>query len=161
MARVVLENADKVYPGGIVAASDVNLEIAAGEFMVLVGPSGCGKSTTLRMIAGLETITSGTVSIGDRVVNEVEPKDRNIAMVFQSYTLYPHMSVRDNMAFGLKLRKTRRTNSIRGWATRPTSSASPNCWTANPRPSPANSTSEWSSDEPSCATRTSFSSTSP
>ncbi len=106
MARVVMENAGKIYPGGVVAASDVSLQIADGEFVVLVGPSGCGKSTTLRMVAGLETVSSGTVSIGDRVVNDVEPKDRNIAMVFQSYALYPHMSVRDNMAFGLKLRKT-------------------------------------------------------
>jgi len=108
MAKVVLENAGKVYPGDVIAAADVNLDIADGEFVVLVGPSGCGKSTTLRMVAGLETVTSGTVSIGDRVVNDVEPRDRNIAMVFQSYALYPHMSVRDNMAFGLKLRKTPR-----------------------------------------------------
>jgi multiple sugar transport system ATP-binding protein len=105
MAKVVLEDAGKVYPGGIVAAADVNLEIADGEFVVLVGPSGCGKSTTLRLVAGLETASSGTITIGDRVVNDVEPRDRNIAMVFQSYALYPHMSVRDNMAFGLKLRK--------------------------------------------------------
>ncbi len=106
MARVLLENAGKTYPGGVMAAADVNLDIADGEFVVLVGPSGCGKSTTLRMVAGLETVTTGTVCIGDRVVNDVEPKDRNIAMVFQSYALYPHMSVRENMAFGLKLRKT-------------------------------------------------------
>ncbi|MBU0742534.1 sn-glycerol-3-phosphate ABC transporter ATP-binding protein UgpC [bacterium] len=105
MAKVVLKEAGKIYPGDIVAAADVNLEIDDGEFVVLVGPSGCGKSTTLRLVAGLETITSGTISIGDRVVNDVEPRDRNIAMVFQSYALYPHMSVRDNMAFGLKLRK--------------------------------------------------------
>ncbi len=105
MARVALENVTKEYPGGVIAARDVNLEIRDGEFVVLVGPSGCGKSTTLRMVAGLESITSGTVSIGDRVVNDVEPKDRDIAMVFQSYALYPHMSVRENMAFGLKLRK--------------------------------------------------------
>jgi len=106
MARVELDNVSKVYPGGILAAQDVNLDIADGEFVVLVGPSGCGKSTTLRMVAGLESITAGTVTIGDRVVNDVEPKDRDIAMVFQSYALYPHMSVRENMAFGLKLRKT-------------------------------------------------------
>ncbi len=106
MARVLLENVTKEYPGGVVAAADVNLDIADGEFTVLVGPSGCGKSTTLRMVAGLESITSGSVSIGDRVVNDVEPKDRDIAMVFQSYALYPHMSVRENMAFGLKLRGT-------------------------------------------------------
>jgi multiple sugar transport system ATP-binding protein len=88
-----------------VAVQDLNLEIADGEFMVLVGPSGCGKTTSLRMIAGLEEISEGTLRIGDRVVNDVPPKDRDIAMVFQSYALYPHMSVRDNMAFGLKLRK--------------------------------------------------------
>jgi len=105
MAEVTLKNVDKVYPGNVKAVSDFNMEIKDGEFVVLVGPSGCGKSTTLRMIAGLEEITAGTVSIGDRVVNDVPPKDRDIAMVFQNYALYPHMTVRDNMAFGLKLRK--------------------------------------------------------
>ena len=105
MAQVVLNGVNKFYPGGFRAVADVNLSIADGEFAVLVGPSGCGKSTTLRMIAGLESVSSGTVAIGDRVVNDVEPKDRNIAMVFQSYALYPHLSVRDNLAFGLKLRK--------------------------------------------------------
>lgn len=105
MAQVVLTGVNKVYPGGFRAVTDVNLSIADGEFAVLVGPSGCGKSTTLRMIAGLESVSSGTVAIGARVVNDVEPKDRNIAMVFQSYALYPHLSVRDNLAFGLKLRK--------------------------------------------------------
>ena len=104
MARVLLENVAKTYPGGVIAAADVDLDIPDGEFLVLVGPSGCGKSTTLRMVAGLESISHGTVSIGGRVVNDVEPRDRNIAMVFQSYALYPHMSVRENMAFGLKLR---------------------------------------------------------
>jgi multiple sugar transport system ATP-binding protein len=91
--------------GEFAAVKDLNLEIGDGEFMVLVGPSGCGKTTSLRMIAGLEEISDGTLRIGDRVVNDVPPKDRDIAMVFQSYALYPHMSVRDNMAFGLKLRK--------------------------------------------------------
>ena len=105
MARVVLDNVRKVYDDGFEAVHDVSLEVEDGEFVVLVGPSGCGKSTTLRMIAGLESITSGTLQIGDRVVNEVPPKDRDIAMVFQNYALYPHMSVYDNMAFGLKLRK--------------------------------------------------------
>ncbi len=105
MASVVLKNVDKVYPGDVKAVDDFNLDIEDGEFVVLVGPSGCGKSTTLRMVAGLEEITAGTISIGDRVVNDVPPKDRNIAMVFQNYALYPHMTVRDNMAFGLKLRK--------------------------------------------------------
>jgi multiple sugar transport system ATP-binding protein len=105
MASVSLKNLFKIYPGDVTAVSDVNLEINNAEFIVLVGPSGCGKSTTLRMIAGLEEISKGTISIGDRVVNDVAPKDRDIAMVFQNYALYPHMTVYDNMAFGLKLRK--------------------------------------------------------
>ncbi|MFC7327160.1 ABC transporter ATP-binding protein [Marinactinospora rubrisoli] len=106
MAKIVLENVDKVYSGGVKAVDDLNLEIADGEFMVLVGPSGCGKSTALRMIAGLEEISDGTLSIGDRVVNDLPPKNRDIAMVFQNYALYPHMTVEQNLAFGLKLRKT-------------------------------------------------------
>jgi multiple sugar transport system ATP-binding protein len=109
MSQVILESLSKVYPEkggpGVVAVKNINLEIADREFMVLVGPSGCGKSTTLRMIAGLEEISSGTVKIGGLVVNEVLPKDRDIAMVFQNYALYPHMTVYENMAFGLKLRK--------------------------------------------------------
>ncbi len=105
MAQVTLDKVSKTYPGGVVAVHPVDLHIPHGEFAVLVGPSGCGKSTTLRMIAGLEEITGGTVSIGGRVVNEVEPRDRNIAMVFQNYALYPHMDVRENLAFGLKMRK--------------------------------------------------------
>jgi multiple sugar transport system ATP-binding protein len=105
MAQVVLENVSKIYPGGIRAVKSADLTIQDAEFVVLVGPSGCGKTTTLRMIAGLEEISEGTVSIGDRVVNAVPPKDRDIAMVFQNYALYPHMSVYNNMAFGLKLRK--------------------------------------------------------
>jgi multiple sugar transport system ATP-binding protein len=105
MAKVILKNVDKVYPGNVKAVDKFNLEIRDGEFVVLVGPSGCGKSTTLRMVAGLEEISGGTVAIGDRVVNDVPPKDRDIAMVFQNYALYPHMTVRENMAFGLKLRK--------------------------------------------------------
>jgi multiple sugar transport system ATP-binding protein len=104
MATVTFDHITKKY-GDVTAVSDFNLEIADGEFMVLVGPSGCGKTTNLRMIAGLEEISEGTLRIGDRVVNDVPPKDRDIAMVFQSYALYPHMTVRDNMAFGLKLRK--------------------------------------------------------
>lgn len=105
MAEVTLKNVDKIYPGNVKAVNDFNLEINDGEFLVLVGPSGCGKSTTLRMVAGLEEISAGIVTIGDRVVNDVPPKNRDIAMVFQNYALYPHMTVRDNMAFGLKLRK--------------------------------------------------------
>ena len=106
MASLSLKNVGKTYPNGFVAVKNFNLDIADKEFIILVGPSGCGKSTTLRMIAGLEEITSGELWIGNTMVNDVEPKDRDIAMVFQSYALYPHMSVYDNMAFGLKLRKT-------------------------------------------------------
>ncbi len=105
MADIVYEKVGKVYPGVTRAIADVSLEIADGEFVVLVGPSGCGKSTLLRMVAGLEEITEGTITIGGKVVNDVPPKDRDIAMVFQNYALYPHMTVFDNMAFGLKLRK--------------------------------------------------------
>src|SRR5437660_10488842 len=109
MARVIVNHLYKVYPGekgtSVTAVEDVNLEIADREFVVLVGPSGCGKSTILRMIAGLEEISRGDIYIGDRRVNDVAPKDRDIAMVVQNYALYPHMSVLDNMAFGLKLRK--------------------------------------------------------
>ena len=106
MASLSLKNVGKTYPNGFVAVKNFNLDIADKEFIIFVGPSGCGKSTTLRMIAGLEEITSGELWIGNKMVNDVEPKDRDIAMVFQSYALYPHMSVYDNMAFGLKLRKT-------------------------------------------------------
>ncbi len=109
MAQVVLSDVCKTYPGNVQAVIDFNLEIDDSEFVVLVGPSGCGKSTTLRMIAGLEEITSGSVVIGDRTVNDVPPKDRDIAMVFQNYALYPHMTVYDNMAFGLKLRKFKKS----------------------------------------------------
>ncbi len=105
MASLSLKNVCKVYSNGFVAVKDFNLEIEDKEFIIFVGPSGCGKSTTLRMIAGLEEISSGELWIGDKLVNDVEPKDRDIAMVFQNYALYPHMSVYDNMAFGLKLRK--------------------------------------------------------
>jgi multiple sugar transport system ATP-binding protein len=106
MAKVILKGINKVYPNGFHAVHDNNIEIEDREFLILVGPSGCGKSTTLRMIAGLEEISSGDLYIDDRRVNDVHPKDRDIAMVFQNYALYPHMSVYDNMAFGLKMRKT-------------------------------------------------------
>jgi multiple sugar transport system ATP-binding protein len=105
MAEILMDHVSKIYPGGANAVSDLNLDIGDGEFIVLVGPSGCGKTTALRMVAGLESISEGTISIGDRVVNTVPPKERDIAMVFQNYALYPHMTVFDNMAFGLKLRK--------------------------------------------------------
>ncbi len=106
MAGLKLKNIEKKYPNGFVAVPDFNLDIADKEFIIFVGPSGCGKSTTLRMIAGLEEITGGELYIDERLVNDVAPKDRDIAMVFQNYALYPHMTVFDNMAFGLKLRKT-------------------------------------------------------
>ncbi len=109
MAEVKLDKVYKIYPGNVMAVEDFNLDINNHEFIVLVGPSGCGKSTTLRMIAGLEEISKGTVRIGERVVNDVPPKDRDIAMVFQNYALYPHMTVYDNMAFGLKLRKFKKS----------------------------------------------------
>ncbi len=105
MAKVVLENVYKIYPGDVTAVHDANLEIQDQEFVVLVGPSGCGKSTTLRMVAGLEDISQGAIYIDGKKVNDIPPKDRDIAMVFQNYALYPHMSVYNNMAFGLKLRK--------------------------------------------------------
>jgi len=115
MAKVTLENVNKVYGNNVHAVRDVSLEIGEGELLVLVGPSGCGKSTVLRMIAGLEKITSGRIIIGDRVVNDIEPKHRDVAMVFQDYALYPHMTVRENLAFGLVMRKVakgRRDESV-------------------------------------------------
>ncbi len=113
MATVTLSHVRKVYPNGVTAVEDVDLTIADREFLVLVGPSGCGKSTTLRMVAGLEEISSGTIAIDGKVVNTLPPKDRDIAMVFQNYALYPHMTVRENMAFGLKLRHTARAEIAR------------------------------------------------
>ena len=108
MAGIELQTVAKTFPNGVRAVDGVDLTIGDGEFMVLVGPSGCGKTTSLRMVAGLERISAGEVRIGDRVVNEIAPKDRDIAMVFQNYALYPHMTVFENMAFGLRLRKVRK-----------------------------------------------------
>ena len=105
MPGLTFDHVSKEFPGGTVAVRDLSLAIADGEFMIFVGPSGCGKTTALRMVAGLEKITSGTISIGDRVINDISPRDRDIAMVFQNYALYPHMTVRKNLAFGLKERK--------------------------------------------------------
>src|SRR3989442_9985433 len=113
MAAIELEHVTKEFAGGVVAVDDVNLTIADGEFMVLVGPSGCGKSTLLRMIAGLEEITDGTISIGDVDVTELEPSNRDIAMVFQNYALYPHMNVRENLGFGLSVRHTPKAEIVR------------------------------------------------
>ncbi|PZU85975.1 MAG: sn-glycerol-3-phosphate ABC transporter ATP-binding protein UgpC [Shinella sp.] len=106
MASIQIDQVSKIYDGGVRAVKSIDIDIADGEFIVLVGPSGCGKSTLLRMVAGLETISEGTVSIDDRIVNQIEPADRDIAMVFQNYALYPHMTVYDNLAYGLKNRKT-------------------------------------------------------
>src|SRR5918911_3399969 len=106
MAQVAFERVSKIYPDGTRAVNDVNLDIRDGEFMVLVGPSGCGKTTALRMVAGLEDISEGQLRIGERIVNHVPARDRDIAMVFQSYALYPHLSVYENIAFGLRLKKT-------------------------------------------------------
>ena len=105
MADVVFNEVDKVYDNGVQAVFDLTLDVGDGEFLVLVGPSGCGKTTALRMVAGLEDISDGTVSIGGRVVNDLTPKERDIAMVFQNYALYPHLSVAENIAFGLRLRR--------------------------------------------------------
>src|ERR1700755_1720476 len=106
MSDIALEHITKRYPDGFEAVKDMNLTVEDGEFMIMVGPSGCGKSTALRMVAGLEDITDGELKIGGQVVNQKAPKDRDIAMVFQNYALYPHMTVRDNMGFALKLAKT-------------------------------------------------------
>jgi multiple sugar transport system ATP-binding protein len=113
MAQIILDHVEKAYAGGVKAVNDLSLDIKDGEFIVFVGPSGCGKSTALRSIAGLEEITGGTISIGDRVVNDLPAKDRDIAMVFQNYALYPHMTVEQNLAFGLQLRKTSKSETKR------------------------------------------------
>src|SRR5436305_2308877 len=137
MAGVVFEHVYKRYAGNVIAITDMNVEIKDREFMVLVGPSGCGKSTALRMVAGLEEISDGMVKIGERVVNDVAPKDRDIAMVFQSYALYPHMTVYDNLSFGLKLRKTPKAEIDKRVRERQGSSASSRSSIASRRRSPA------------------------
>ena len=141
MASLSLRNIYKIYPGGVTAVTDFCLEIEDKEFIILVGPSGCGKSTTLRMIAGLEEISKGELYIGDKLSNDIAPKDRDIAMVFQNYALYPHMTVFDNMAFGLKLRKP------------PAFWTFLTCSTESRRHSPAASASALRWAVPSCVTR--------
>jgi multiple sugar transport system ATP-binding protein len=118
MAEVVFDEVDKVFPNGVQAVRSLSLDVRDGEFLVLVGPSGCGKTTALRMVAGLEAISGGTISIGGRVVNDLSPKERDVAMVFQNYALYPHLSVADNIAFGLRLRREPKTviSERVGWA---------------------------------------------
>src|SRR3954468_22653822 len=113
MAEIVLDRVGKEFPNGFRAIDDISLTVGDGEFMVLVGPSGCGKSTLLRTIAGLEEATAGSISIGGRDVTDLAPRERDIAMVFQSYALYPHMSVRDNLSYGLKVRKTPKAEAKR------------------------------------------------
>jgi multiple sugar transport system ATP-binding protein len=144
MARVLLDNVVKQF-NDVIAVNDLTLEARDGEFLVLVGPSGCGKSTALRMVAGLEDATDGDIYIGERRVNDVAPKDRDIAMVFQSYALYPHMSVYDNMAFGLKLRKVPKADIKK----RVQEAAE----IASRASSPAVSASAWPWAAPSCASR--------
>ena len=142
MASISCQHIYKIYPGATApSVTDFNLEIQDKEFIIFVGPSGCGKSTTLRMIAGLEEISKGEMYIGGRLINDVPPKDRDIAMVFQSYALYPHMTVYKNIAFGLELRKTpkdeidkRVTRLLRSWR-------SSTCWIASPRLCPVVSVS--------------------
>ena len=132
MATVSLDGVEKIYGNGYHAIHDLSLDIQDKEFLVLVGPSGCGKSTALRMVAGLESISGGELRIGDRVVNDVEPKDRDIAMVFQNYALYPHMTVYDNIGFALKLAKVPRKRSTSVFARRRQSSNSTRTSIASP-----------------------------
>lgn len=142
MAEIVLDKVTKLYPDGAAAVSDVDITIADGEFIILVGPSGCGKSTTLNMIAGLEDISSGELRIAGERVNEKAPKDRDIAMVFQSYALYPHMTVRQNIAFLSRSRSSRSRRSTARSKRQPRSSTSVSTSTASRRTSPAVSVSE-------------------
>ena len=157
MADVRLTGVKKSF-GAVEVLHGIDLDIADGEFVVFVGPSGCGKSTLLRTIAGLEDLSGGTLEIDGRVVNDLSPSDRGIAMVFQSYALYPHMSVYENMAFGLKIAKA---DKVEIDGPRRRSSTSPTISTASPRPCPAVSASEWPSAAPSSANRRSSCSTSP
>ena len=153
MAEITLKGVTKRYPDGTEAVKAIDLDIADGEFMILVGPSGCGKSTALRMIAGLEDISDGELIIGGEVVNDLAPKDRDIAMVFQNYALYPHMTVRDNMGFALKLAKVDRARSTRRSRRRRGSSIWRRIWTASRRTCRVGSVSVWRWAARSCVTR--------
>ena len=154
MATVVLDEINKVYDNGFHAIHDLDLDIADSEFLVLVGPSGCGKSTALRMVAGLETITGGKMMIGDRVVNDVQPKDRDIAMVFQNYALYPHMTVFDNIGFALKLAKVPKERDQRaGRGRRRRCSSSSRVWIGSRASCRVGSGSGWRWAGRSCASR--------
>ena len=143
MASISLEHIRKTYEDGVTVIPDLNLEIRDREFLILVGPSGCGKSTTLRMIAGLEDISGGTLKIGDRVVNDLPPKDRDIAMVFQNYALYPHMTVYKNMAFGLQLRRVPKAEIDRKVRTAAQALELTAYLVGAPAPCPADSGSGW------------------
>ena len=153
MAGIQLESLTKVYPDGTEAVKGLDLEIPDGQFMVFVGPSGCGKTTALRMIAGLEPITGGVVRIGERVVNNLPPKGRDIAMIFQNYALYPHMSAYKNMAFGLKMRRLDRREIDRRVNDAARVSASRKYSARSRERSRAVSGSEWRWGERSCASR--------
>ena len=153
MASVAISDVRKAF-GALEVIHGVNILISDGEFVVLVGPSGCGKSTLLRMIAGLENITAGEIRIDERVVNHVPPKERDIAMVFQNYALYPHMTVADNLGFSLRLRRAPQgRDQGAGRSAPPKFSASTSCSTAIRASSPAASASAWPWDAPSCAIR--------
>ena len=154
MASISIEKVSKVYPNGFQAVDELNFEVAEGEFMVMVGPSGCGKTTALRMVAGLEEISSGTLRIGDQVANNLTSKERDVAMVFQNYALYPHMSVEQNIAFGLSLRKTpKRRDQAEGRGRGRASSASPICCSRSPDSCRAGSANGWRWDARSFANR--------
>ena len=153
MAEITFDNVSKIYDDGFRAVSDLNLDVQDGEFVVLVGPSGCGKTTALRMIAGLEEITDGEIRIGERVVNDLPPRDRDIAMVFQNYALYPHMTVAENIGFALRLRKVPKADAQRRIEETARISASPTISTASRASSPAGSASAWRWAARSCASR--------
>ena len=153
MAQIQLDRVSKVYGGSVRAVNDLSLDIADGDFMVFVGPSGCGKTTALRMVAGLEDITEGEIRIGDRVVNDLPPKDRDIAMVFQNYALYPHMTVKQNLAFGLQLRKTPKEEQEKRVAEAAKMLALEPFLDRSPPPCPGGSASGWRWAGRSCAIR--------